>query len=207
MNILSEIQTKLKCAKSQYNKFGGYNYRSLEDIFEGLKPLLKEHNCGLIVSDEIVLIGNRYYIKATAQLVDDKKNIIAENTGYAREPEGRKGMDEAQVTGATSSYARKYALNGLFAIDDTKDADTDEHKTQTASGDFKPSEQFTTFLEMKNWALDFRKSIEAAKSIEELETIYKLDKNNVAKAGALDDTFKKMVKTAINTQINKLGEK
>ena len=128
MNIyekLETIQTKLKAPKNQKNNFGNYNYRSCEDILEALKPLLKETKTTLIISDEIILIGNRYYVKATASLFDaENENQKIWNSAYARECENKKGMDESQVTGACSSYARKYALNGLFAIDDTKDADT-----------------------------------------------------------------------------------
>lgn len=117
---LSRIQKELKAPKGQYNTFGNYKYRSCEDILEAAKPLLGE--CSLTINDEIVLIGDRFYIKATAKLSLTNDEFIT-NSALAREPEGKKGMDEAQVTGATSSYARKYALNGLFAIDDTKDAD------------------------------------------------------------------------------------
>ena len=131
MSLLSKIQTELNCAKSQYNNFGKYNYRSLEDIFEGLKPLLLKYECSVMVSDEIIQVGDRYYIKATASLIDKDGKYVAENTGWARESETRKGMDDSQVTGATSSYARKYALNGLFAIDDVKDADTDAYTSKT----------------------------------------------------------------------------
>ena len=122
MKELINIQKELKAPKNQYNKFGGYNYRSLEDIFEALKPLLEKNNVALTVSDEIVNIGDRFYVKATARLWKEDK-LIAENTAYAREAENKKGMDESQITGATSSYARKYCLNGLFCIDDVKDAD------------------------------------------------------------------------------------
>jgi len=123
--MLSKIQTSLKVHKGQTNDFGKYNYRSCEDILEALKPLLEEHDASLIISDEIVLVGDRYYIKATATLFcgDTPKTAVA----YAREPLQQKGMNDAQLTGATSSYARKYALNGLFAIDDTKDADTQDN--------------------------------------------------------------------------------
>jgi hypothetical protein len=120
---LQYIQSKLKAPKSQFNAFGKYSYRNLEDILEALKPLLSECKMHLIVSDEIISIGTRYYVKAHAMLCDENK-IIAECNAFAREPENKKGMDESQITGATSSYARKYCLNGLFAIDDTKDADS-----------------------------------------------------------------------------------
>lgn len=124
MNKLMEIQQELKAPKNQYNNFGKYKYRSCEDILEGVKPLLKNHNLALFIKDEIIQIGERYYIKAIASIEDEDGKIIAETSAYAREAnEGKNGMDLAQLTGATSSYARKYALNGLFAIDDTKDAD------------------------------------------------------------------------------------
>lgn len=126
MNILNKIQKELKAPKNQYNAFGKYKYRSCEDILEAIKPLLEDAT--LTINDEMVVIGERYYIKATVTLTEADKSISA--TAYAREPEEKKGMDSAQITGATSSYARKYALNGLFLIDDTKDADTmDNSKT------------------------------------------------------------------------------
>ncbi len=120
--MVCDIQHKLKAPKGQYNSFGQYKYRSCEDILEGVKPLLKEYNLLLIINDEIVQIGERYYVKATAKITDGREAISA--TAYAREQVTKKGMDESQITGATSSYARKYALNGLLAIDDAKDADT-----------------------------------------------------------------------------------
>lgn len=119
---VGDIQHKLKAPKGQYNSFGKYNYRSCEDILESVKPLLKEHNLALLIDDEIVQIGERYYVKATAKITDGRECVSA--TAYAREPDTKKGMDESQITGATSSYARKYALNALLCIDDTKDADT-----------------------------------------------------------------------------------
>lgn len=134
MNIyekLLAIQQELKAPKGQYNSFGKYNYRSCEDILEAVKPLCAKHEALLIVSDELVYMGDRYYIKATATLIDTvESNSYAQNTAYAREEETKKGMDCSQITGTASSYARKYALNGLFCIDDTKDADTDEFKKQ-----------------------------------------------------------------------------
>jgi hypothetical protein len=119
---LLNIQSELKAPKSQTNNFGKYKYRNAEDILEAIKPLLKKENVALTLTDELQQIGDRYYVKATAKLFDDKDNI--EVTAYAREEESKKGMDGSQVTGASSSYARKYALNGLFCIDDTKDSDT-----------------------------------------------------------------------------------
>lgn len=122
---LTTIQNELKAPKNQLNKFGGYNYRNCEDILEALKPLLLKHNSAVTLSDELVMVGDRFYVKATATLhcfSDDVIDTISVYA-YAREEESKKGMDGSQVTGASSSYARKYALNGLFAIDDTKDSD------------------------------------------------------------------------------------
>lgn len=134
MNIyekLNKIQTELKAPKGQYNSFGKYKYRSCEDILEAIKPFLTETKTVLTINDEIVFIGNRFYVKATAVLADcENENSFIHNTAFAREDDSKKGMDGSQITGASSSYARKYALNGLFAIDDTKDADTDENAKQ-----------------------------------------------------------------------------
>lgn len=142
MNIyekLLNIQNELKAPKNQHNNFGNYDYRSCEDILEAVKPLCKEQKVVLNISDEIFLVGNRYYIRATATLIDlEADGGMIENVAYAREEENKKGMDASQVTGATSSYARKYALNGLFCIDDTKDADTDAYKKQQNKATTKP---------------------------------------------------------------------
>ena len=119
---LLKIQTELKAPKTQFNKFGGYQYRSCEDIVEALKPLQEKYKCVVLLNDELVIIGDRYYIKATATIINEKGDKLSVSA-LAREPEIKKGMDESQITGSSSSYARKYALNGLFAIDDTKDAD------------------------------------------------------------------------------------
>ena len=125
---VSEVQQKLKAPKGQYNSFGGYNYRSCEDILEAVKPICAEHSMLLNLSDEIVNVGERYYIKATAKLYDLESDAVISSTALAREAQTKKGMDDSQITGTASSYARKYALNGLFNIDDTKDADTDEYR-------------------------------------------------------------------------------
>lgn len=133
MNIYEKlmiIQQELKAPKGQKNNFGNYRYRSCEDILEAVKPLLKETKTVLTITDELIQIGERYYIKAIATLSDTEEEKQINNIAYARESENKKGMDDSQVTGATSSYARKYALNGLFCIDDTKDADTDEYTEQ-----------------------------------------------------------------------------
>lgn len=137
MKELIEIQSQLKAPKSQENKFGGYKYRSCEDILEAVKPLLKEQGCTLTISDEMVEVGGRIYVKATAVLSNGTEQ--ASTTAFAREAETRKGMDDSQITGSASSYARKYALNGLFCIDDTKDADaTNDH------GETKPKGRATS---------------------------------------------------------------
>ena len=120
---LIEVQTKLKAPKSQYNSFGKYSYRNCEDILEALKPILKEVGATIIISDEVVPVNERYYVKATVKFVDTETGEVVEASANAREEDNKKGMDSSQLTGSTSSYARKYALNGLFAIDDTKDSD------------------------------------------------------------------------------------
>ena len=123
MKELIAIQSELKAPKSQFNKFGGYKYRKAEDILEAVKPLLAKQKCTLTITDDVVLIGNRIYVKATATIKNEKGECETTN-GWAREEETKKGMDGSQITGASSSYARKYALNGLFAIDDNADSDT-----------------------------------------------------------------------------------
>lgn len=125
---LIEMQRELKAPKGQYNKFGKYNYRSAEDILEAVKPINSKYGVLLTISDDIIQVGERVYVKATAKLTDDKDSIVV--TAFAREALDKKGMDDSQITGAASSYARKYALNGLYLIDDTKDADTDEYANQ-----------------------------------------------------------------------------
>jgi len=122
---LSQIQTRLKCNKNQYNSYGGFKYRSQEDILEAVKPILSEVGALVLTSDEICASGDRIYIKATARLIDIESGKEVSAVAFAREPKEKRGMDESQITGSASSYARKYALNGLFAIDDVKDSDAD----------------------------------------------------------------------------------
>lgn len=129
---LMAVQSELKAPKNQHNSFGKYDYRSAEDIIEAVKPLLKDNGLFLNMSDDIVLIGDRYYVKATVKVVDVVTGESVQTSALAREAAQKKGMDESQVTGTASSYARKYALNGLFAIDDNRDADTDEYARQTS---------------------------------------------------------------------------
>lgn len=140
---LSKIQGELKAPKSQRNSFGKYNYRSCEDILESVKPLLEKYGACLVLEDEPVQSGEYHYIKATATIYDSESGDKISNTAYAREPKQQPGMSDSQLTGTASSYARKYALNGLFCIDDTKDADTDEYQKQTASRANKPAQKQT----------------------------------------------------------------
>jgi len=169
MNVyekLTNIQTELNVPKSNYNEFGKYYYRSCEDILEALKPVLAKHQAAVTISDEIVLIGDRYYVKATATLIDVEKGDKVEVSAYAREDEQKKGMDLSQLTGSTSSYARKYALNGLFAIDDTKDSDaTNNHGKNQGQA---PADENKKAIEDNSLASD-----------KQLNLIYKLvkDKN------------------------------
>ena len=159
MRRLIEIQQGLKAPKNQKNNFGGYNYRSCEDILEAVKPLLSKQGLALTIKDELIAIDGRFYIKAIAQLFDETGKEIAYTTALAREEENKKGMDASQITGSTSSYARKYALNGLFAIDDTKDADatnTHNKKEPVVNPD-------TSIIE----------GLKACKSYTELSTYYK----------------------------------
>jgi hypothetical protein len=134
-NKLLKLQLELNAPKSRFNSFGNYNYRSLEDILEAVKPLLDKYGLYLKITDELVQVGDRYYVKSTSAIYDtsegDFLKPITESTAYAREPEEKKGMDSAQVSGSTSSYSRKYSLNSLLLLDDVKDPDTDEHHIQT----------------------------------------------------------------------------
>ena len=132
MQKLQRIQNELKAPKGQFNSFGNYKYRSCEDIMEAVKPLLDKYNTALVMSDSITQVADRIYITATAQLYDSETGELIINVcASAREPMAKKGMDDSQVSGTASSYARKYCLNGLFCIDDAKDADTDEYHKQT----------------------------------------------------------------------------
>ena len=137
---LLSVQFHLKAPKNQRNDFGKYNYRSCEDILEAVKPQLASAKATLTISDELVLIGERYYVKATATLHDAEGSESISNTAYAREEADKKGMDGSQITGAASSYARKYALNGLFCIDDTKDADSNEQRNEREARSSRPKQ-------------------------------------------------------------------
>ena len=146
---LMDVQQTLKAPKNQYNKFGNYHYRSCEDILEGLKEPLSKAKAAVTISDEIVCIADRVYVKATATFIDAETGEKIENSAYAQEPADRKGMDSSQITGASSSYSRKYALNGLFLIDDNKDADTNESKVEKGARQKKQEDKPKTESEME----------------------------------------------------------
>ena len=183
MNVyekLMNVQATLRCQKSQYNSFGKYKYRSCEDIVESVKPLLKQNGLLLTMTDEIRNIDGRFYVAATATIIDvsDGKSVMA--TAYAREEESKKGMDGSQVTGASSSYARKYALNGLFAIDDNKDSDS------TNVGDTEPKQEKKSYKTPRQMLIDRL-------------AVLNIDVNAYAKANNLngktdDETFERLLK-------------
>lgn len=166
LNELVYIQSTLKAPKNQRNTFGGYNYRSCEDIMEAVKPLLKDTNCTLVISDDIVQVADRIYVKSTATLKTPSGEEY-KNTAYAREALSKKGMDESQVTGAASSYARKYALNGLFCIDDTKDADA-----LNVNKEYTQQQQAQQSVQPQVTAEQVMAEIAAAKTEQELGSIY-----------------------------------
>lgn len=138
---LLAVQTELKAPKGQYNSFGKYNYRSCEDILEAVKPLCKAHGALVMIADEVAYIDGRFYIKANVTFADTESGETLTVSAFAREPNQQSGMSDSQLTGTASSYARKYALNGLFCIDDTKDADTDAYAKQTGKAAQKPAEK------------------------------------------------------------------
>lgn len=175
MNIYEKlicIQTELKAPKNQYNSFGKYNYRNCEDILEAVKPLNKKYGCVLTITDRIFMVGERYYVEAHARLTNVENGEYIDNIAYARESETKSGMDASQITGATSSYARKYCLNGLFNIDDTKDADTDNFAEQTQTAKKQEAEAKAKIKKGKDLPI-------GQKEAEELLTLMKTitDKN------------------------------
>ena len=165
MEKLAKIQKELKAPKGQLNKFGGYNYRSCEDILEAVKPLLD--GAILTLQDEIINIGNRFYVKATATFTDGTYTHSV--TAMAREPETKKGMDESQITGMASSYARKYALNGLFCIDDTKDADTMDN---TPAPKRKQTNEEVLSNQLKPLSEQAKRDIAGATTLADLTSVY-----------------------------------
>jgi len=215
---LSNIQNELKAPKGQRNSFGNYNYRSCEDILEAVKPICKNHRTALVLTDELVVVGDnnpiivnektydrnnkeikndekvssmqRYYIKATATLYDLDSDKSISNTAYAREEETKKGMDGSQITGTASSYARKYALNGLFNIDDTKDADTDEFTKQTKKEDKAPS-NFEPSITKGQLEMLSKFSLEVQAKIIEHYKVVSLDKLTLSQASEFISKNKK----------------
>ena len=188
---LIEIQKELKAPKDNFNNFGKYKYRSCEDILEKAKPKLEEKQCYVTLSDDVLLVGDRFYIKAKATLYRKDNTIIAETVGLAREEQDKKGMDSSQITGSASSYARKYALCGLFAIDDTKDADTDNNSAvETVNNSLLPD-----FFQVAD-------SLSKAKSIDELNEI-----SSLVKDMSLKDTEKEKLRKIYLERKNILSDK
>lgn len=177
MENLIKIQSELKAPKGQYNSFGKYRYRSAEDILEAVKPLCAKYNCQLTLSDELQSIGERYYVKATVSITDGKETVSV--SAYAREEETKKGMDGSQITGTASSYARKYALNGLFCIDDTKDADTDAYTKQTSGSIQEKREKVITLCAKK------KKDVASMCKYFNVESVDAMDENKLDEALAM----------------------
>ena len=177
-NKLHKIQKELKAPKGQNNDFGKYKFRSCEDILEGVKKVLPE-GVTVSLSDEMVFIGDRYYVKATAIVADETDSL--QTTAFARETDSKKGMDLAQVTGSASSYARKYALNGLFAIDDTKDADTNEHRKQKQEDAAKHAaeEVKQKRKEAETWTNEYMNKVDDCKDERDLMNLQTEGTNNV----------------------------
>lgn len=167
---LLTIQLELKAPKSQFNSFGGYKYRSCEDILEALKPLLEKTKTTIICNDEIINIGTRFYVKSTVKLLDIETGESEASTAYAREEETFKGMSGSQITGSCSSYARKYALNGLFCVDDTKDADYQNNHGESDNGERKATKKQLEII-LKNYKGDLLKQLLEANKVGKIEEI------------------------------------
>lgn len=182
---LLEVQVKLNAPKNQHNSFGNYNYRSCEDVIEAVKPILAEQKLSLTMSDSIECIGNRYYVRADVKVIDCENSTDISVCAYAREEETKKGMDSAQITGSASSYARKYALNGLFAIDDSKDSDTDEYKKsfdEKGRDEVPDSEMKKLFKELENELIRTGYGKKAIATTYKVDRIYDLSKLQVKDA-------------------------
>lgn len=180
-NTLAQIQAEVKAPKGQFNSFGKYKYRSAEDILESVKPVINPKGFSVSISDTIIMVGDRYYVQAVATLTDGKETYSA--TGYAREEDSKKGMDGSQVTGAASSYARKYALNGLFALDDTKDADA----TNTHGQEQKQSyQQKVTKPESQSW----EEAVKSKTTIKDLTDLYTANEAIVSEDPKILELFK-----------------
>lgn len=204
---LALIQQKLKAPKGQYNSFGGYKYRSCEDILEALKPLLAEQDAGLTLTDELVAIGNRYYVKATASLFDLESGDTISNTAYAREDESKKGMDGSQITGTASSYARKYCLNGLLLIDDTKDADTDEYAKQTkADAKDKPAATQPAAKPAFKGGIDIKQVKDDLKIVDDADSVRMYYAEYLQKHPKLSEGQTKLLSDICQQRIKKIEE-
>jgi hypothetical protein len=182
---MATIQSSLKAPKGQTNKFGGYKYRSCEDILESVKPHLKKHGLVLTITDDITEVGGRVYVQATATVHNDEGHSVS-TTGFAREEENKKGMDSSQITGSASSYARKYALNGLFCIDDTKDSDATNSHGRTSPG------RVNAPAVSKEKLASAKKQIAKGKGLsdeemEQLENYIRSSKNSLAAFQAVDE--------------------
>src|SRR5690625_4811820 len=177
---LLKIQQDLKVPKSNFNKFGNFYYRSTENILEAVKPMTEKYNLLLTLTDEVVCIGDKNYIKATATLEDDEETFSINS--FAREADIKKGMDDSQITGSTSSYARKYALNGMFLIDDTKDADTDEYQSQTRGNNNELNNQIVTL---------FAQALNKVGGHDELYKLLDFNKSKMTALTKSDDADKK----------------
>lgn len=195
------LMSELKAPKNQYNKFGKYNYRSSEDILEAVKPLALKYQLIPNLTDELVIIGDRYYIKATASITDGKETFLA--TGYAREEENKKGMDGSQITGTASSYARKYAMNGLYQIDDSKDADTDEFNNQNKGSNL----QKTELASSKQVGMLKAKVIEYCNKNNGEQSMLEQFLSNTFKVSSIYEADKKTTSSMINYLVEKLEQK
>lgn len=179
---LLKIQSELKVPKDLFNKFGNYRYRSAESILEALKPLLSKYKATLIITDEVVQMGDRYYIKAVAKLMDtEDNNASIEVSAFAREDESKKGMDSSQLTGSTSSYARKYALNGLFAIDDNRDSDSDEPDSLLSESKPESKGELTDAQIKRLFAIAYSVNIDAATVKEQIRAKFDKDVSELSR--------------------------
>lgn len=185
IEAMAGVQSTLKAPKGQTNKFGGYKYRSCEDILEAVKPLLKSKGLILTITDDIVDVGGRVYVKATA-VVHNSEGQAVQTCGFAREEESKKGMDSSQITGSASSYARKYALNGLFCIDDTKDSDATNNHGRTSPGRVNAPEVSKEKLAAAKKQIAKGKGL-SDEEMEQLENYIRNSKNSLAAYQAVDE--------------------
>lgn len=198
---LHSVQQTLNAPKNKHNSFGKYNYRSCEDILAAAKPLLAEVGATLTLQDEIVQVGERIYVRATATFAVETGEV--QTTAFAREAERKSGMDDAQITGSASSYARKYALNGLFAIDDIKDPDTNEYHDQTTQSRVvqrqHPKSQSTATIPVNEAMKSVQASVKAAQTVTELVTLYQqLKEQDKDLAELMQDEFTRRKKEIQN---------